>query len=113
MFSLESELCSALKPAFDKALGRAGTTRLLAQVQVGMVIPDFVAVWGANNGSEHRSRQISDYDAWILAELLKARLRPTTIARRLYSRVEKVQKRLTRLAAIGLVKPGGDSAHSG
>jgi hypothetical protein len=104
VFSLESELCAALKPAFDKAIGRSGTTRLIAQVQVGMVIPDFIAVWGANNGSKRLFRQISDYDAWILAELLKARLRPTTIARRLYSRAEKVQTRLTRLEAIGLVR---------
>ncbi len=111
-FELESELCAVLSDRIADVLERDGARPMmpLGEVQVGLVIPDLVFVSSAICLAQ-RPVELSGFDTWIVAELLRARPRcAKTLAARLFARPEKTTKALHRLERIGVLHRESDAA---
>lgn len=100
-FQLESQLCSVLSSALLQALDEERAT-VLKEVQVGLVIPDFMVVSAA--GSRSIVGELTGFESWIVADLLRVRCRrPDTLASRLFARPEKTAEALLRLERKGAI----------
>jgi hypothetical protein len=116
-FAYEDDLCAVLDRHLEGIVlpqSESGRVRALAQRPVGPVIPDFIYVRSEGvTGEEHdlpASGGLTALEASIVATLLSGRsLRGETIARRLYSRVDRITVPLKSLERQGIIeKFGGD-----
>jgi hypothetical protein len=110
-FAYEDDLCAVLAEHLDRVLHPASDPRhacTLAQRPVGTVIPDLIYIRSERLGSgetERRLGGVTALEASIIATLFSGRsLRDATIARRLYSRVERIAPRLRELERLGIVE---------
>lgn len=103
-FQYESDLCAVLSGELDRKLAKPGQLlHMLAEVQVGKVIPDLLAV--RLNGGAPNMGKVTGFESWVIAELMRGRaLHAETISRRLYARANKVDSALARLEYTGVVQ---------
>lgn len=102
-FTLEAQLCDALRSTLGTRLAH-GTRHLhlSAEVQVGAVVPDLLALRAPLTPSF--AATLSNMDSWVLCELLAGGPKhPATIARRLYATDASVRARLAMLQRLGVV----------
>lgn len=104
-FELESQMCRVLGATLSKALTLPSTSRIVREVQVGLVIPDLIAV--SRPDGAYRT-PVSSFESWIIADLMRARTRrPETLARRLFTQPQRVDRALQRLVRFGIVHRAG------
>jgi hypothetical protein len=108
LFAYENDLCAVLEGRLDGLLEGSSPeqhTRTLRQRPVGQVIPDFLYIRSDRPVQLNQSRGLNPLEASIVALLLPGKpLRAEAIARRLYSRAERVVPRLQALAKRGVVQ---------
>ena len=103
-FNAEAQMCAVLEERLASVFGAPGLqTTAFAEVPVGSVIPDFLVVQGGAKETGRRLR-LTNFDAAILAELLRGCRRAGTVARRLWSEEQTILTRLNRLRRVGLVR---------
>jgi|GEM_PF-6397629 len=111
-FACEDDLCSVLARHLDRVVLPSidpRHIRALAQRPVGAVIPDFIYVHSARLCGDLPLAGLTTFEAAIIATLMKARsLRDVTIARKLYSRLERISPRLRSLERQGILKEGSE-----
>jgi hypothetical protein len=110
-FAYEDDLCAILAEHLDRVLhpdSDPRQARTFAQRPVGTVIPDLIYIRSDRLGSGQAERPlggVTALEASIIVALLSGRpLRDDTIARRLYSRVERIVPRLRELERLGIVE---------
>lgn len=78
---------------------------VFSQVAVGSTIPDLVIVRQPQQRTTEKRVRLSDFEAWIVAELWgRGALREPTLTRRLYTRSPRTQLALHKLERLGLVR---------
>lgn len=105
-FAYEEDLCAVLAERLDDVLVRSPRTltRTLLQRPVGAVIPDLIFVRAYVAPTQVLPRGgLTTLESAIVAALLGGPLRDTTIARRLFSRVERIAPRLRALERRGVL----------
>jgi hypothetical protein len=101
-FRLEAQLCGVLSASVLRALDSTRRATMLSEVQVGRVIPDLLIVCAEASGGH--IGDLTGFESWIVAELLRARSRRTeTLASRLFARPEKTAEALNRLERRGAI----------
>jgi hypothetical protein len=106
-FSLEVHLMDILEASTADVLRSSGDCEMLvfSQVAVGATIPDLVIVRQPPPRPTEKRVRLSDFEAWIVAELWgRGALREPTLTRRLYTRSERMQLALHKLERLGLVR---------
>jgi hypothetical protein len=107
-FAYEDELCAVLARHLDRVVlptSNPSHIRTLAQRPIGTVVPDFIYVRSGRLVGSPPPAGLTALEAAIIATLMPVRsLRDVTIARRLYSRVERIAPRLRSLERLGILK---------
>lgn len=107
-FAYENDLCAVLAQHLDRVVLPSSDPqhiRTLAQRPVGTVVPDFLYVRSGRLTGSPPPAGLTALESAIIATLMPARsLRDVTIARRLYSSVERIAPRLRSLERLGILK---------
>lgn len=106
-FPLEAHLMDILEATSANVLRSCTGCEMLvfSQVTVGATIPDLVIVRRPQPPTSGKRVRLSDFEAWIVAELWsRGTLREPTLTRRLYTRSQRTQVALQKLERLGLVR---------
>jgi hypothetical protein len=104
-FPLEARLMDILAANTTAALKSCKRCEMLvfSHVSIGATIPDLVIV--RHPLRDTRRIRLSDFEAWIVAELWsRGALRESTITRRLYTRSERTHVALQKLERLGVIE---------
>lgn len=115
-FAYEEDLCTVLAEHLDQVLlpsARSRLTRTLVQRPVGTVIPDLIFIRAYRTPERLLPPGgLTALESAIVAALLGGRpLRDTTIAKRLFSQVERIAPLLRALERHGVVEQPTDGVY--